>query len=276
MCWAPECTNVPAPSRGTRPSRYCSPRCRVRAVRRNGGKAPTEPYPPYPLHQDAPAVTVAVQSERIRDARNPLTPQSSDAGGKARKARRDSVHPPAVVATAGTAPAPTAPPQGSAVPPEAADPPLDKAPVEQPPAGSDKQPGVSDQLMQRPDSEGLRTPPETPGYPASSPEDLDPKAPTVPVTVPRHPMVEAYRRDLDELGQLGTREGEKILEMAGKLVSASSSPAASATISKELDRLMTELEAKTKPVTETDGFNVIRERTLRKLGIVGVRDKLPA
>lgn len=88
-------------------------------------------------------------------------------------------------------------------------------------------------------------------------------------------MVEAYRRDLAKLGALETREGQKVLEMAVKLTSASASPAASANLSKELDRLMADLEAKAQPEGETDAFNVIRERTLRKLGVVGVQVKLP-
>jgi len=88
-------------------------------------------------------------------------------------------------------------------------------------------------------------------------------------------MVEAYRADLEKLGALQSREGQKVLEMAGKLVSSAASPAASANLSKELDRLMAELEAKAQPQGETDAFNVIRERTLRKLGVVGVQVKLP-
>lgn len=59
VCWAPECGNVPAPSRGSRPSRYCSPRCRVRAVRRNGGTAPSEPYPPLQPDAATPIAAVA-------------------------------------------------------------------------------------------------------------------------------------------------------------------------------------------------------------------------
>ena len=116
---------------------------------------------------------------------------------------------------------------------------------------------------------------EAPGYPASSAEDLDPRAPTLPVPFKPHPMVEAYRADLVKLGQLESRDGQKILEMATKLTSASASPAASANLSKELDRLMGDLEAKAQPQGETDPFNVIRERTLRKLGVVGVQVKLP-
>jgi hypothetical protein len=88
-------------------------------------------------------------------------------------------------------------------------------------------------------------------------------------------MVEAYRTDLQKLGALESRDGQKVLEMATKLTSSAASPAASAGLSKELDRLMGELEAKTQPQAETDAFNVIRERTLRKLGVVGVKAKLP-
>ena len=117
--------------------------------------------------------------------------------------------------------------------------------------------------------------PPAPGYPESSAEDLDPRASTVPVPIKPHPMVEAYRMDLEKLGALQSREGQKVLEMAGKLVSSAASPAASANLSKELDRLMAELEAKAQPQGETDAFNVIRERTLRKLGVVGVQVKLP-
>jgi hypothetical protein len=88
-------------------------------------------------------------------------------------------------------------------------------------------------------------------------------------------MVEAYRTDLQKLGALESRDGQKVLEMATKLTSSAASPAASANLSKELDRLMGDLEAKTQPQAETDAFNVIRERTLRKLGVVGVQAKLP-
>lgn len=56
VCWAPECSNVPAPSRGSRPSRYCSPGCRVKALRRNGGTAPSEPYPPLVPEAHHPVV----------------------------------------------------------------------------------------------------------------------------------------------------------------------------------------------------------------------------
>lgn len=270
ICWAPECANpLGATKPKGQPRRYCSGACRIRAIRRNGGKAPSEPYPPLaastPLHQDAPGVTVAVQLEqqaakptRVKPAVT-LAAGGSDVAGKARKERRDSVQPPAV-ATAGTAPAPAAPPQGAAALPRVAAPTQDKAPTEQPPAGT--APGaVAD---------------PAPGYPESSAEDLDPKAPTVPIPVPKHPLVEAYRADLTALGKQDSVDGLKILEMAGKLVSASSSPAASANLSKELDRLLADLKTAAQPKGESDPFNAIRERTLRKLGVVGVRERLPA
>ena len=157
----------------------------------------------------------------------------------------------------------TNPPRGAAVSPEAA------APLpESPGAGGSRPSAVGAGPAVGP------TPP-APGYPESSAEDLDPRAPTVPVQIKPHPMVEAYRADLEKLGALQSREGQKVLEMAGKLVSSAASPAASANLSKELDRLMAELEAKAQPQGETDAFNVIRERTLRKLGVVGVQVKLP-
>jgi hypothetical protein len=70
-CWAPECAEQieqPATGRGRR---YHSAACKQRAFRRNGGKGPSEPYPPFgpdPLHQDAPAVTVAEQPESTPEA----------------------------------------------------------------------------------------------------------------------------------------------------------------------------------------------------------------
>lgn len=221
VCWAPECGRVLPPSRSGRPRQYCNGACRIKAIRRNGGKAPDTPYPPFePTAVPVPAPALD-------------TVESRGVTVKARSGRRRPN-----------------PPQGAAVSPEAAAPPLDTpAPADHLDAGA--------------------------GYPASSAEDLDPKAPTVPVPFKPHPMVEAYRADLQKLGALESRDGQKVLEMATKLTSAAASPAASANLSKELDRLMGDLEAKTQPQAETDAFNVIRERTLRKLGVVGVQAKLP-
>jgi hypothetical protein len=230
ICWAPECANPLGETKPKgQPRRYCSGACRIRAIRRNGGKAPSEPYPPLapadPLHQDAPGVTVAEQF-----------------------------------------------PPGAAALPRVAAPTSEQGPADHLSAGP-----TQDSAAGRPD--GLADGPGesfggSPGYPESSAEDLDPRSPTVPVL--KHPLVEAYRADLTALGKQDSVDGLKILEMAGKLVSASSSPAASANLSKELDRLLADLKAAAQPKGESDPFNVIRERTLRKLVVVGVRERLPA
>jgi hypothetical protein len=46
MCWSPECSTLVEQKLTGRPKLYCSATCRQRAFRRNGGKAPSEPYPP--------------------------------------------------------------------------------------------------------------------------------------------------------------------------------------------------------------------------------------
>jgi hypothetical protein len=230
VCWAPECGNVPPPSRGSRPSRYCSPACRVRALRRNGGTAPSEPYPPLeptPLQQHAASVTVAEQSE----------PGRSDAAGKARKARRDSVQPPAGTITAGTAPAPAVsdPPKGATGTPETV---ARGGAAVAPPAAA----------------------PVTHLHVAVT-EDA-----TVPVTITVHPMVAQYRRDLERMGIAETRQGLHIIAMAEKLVSSATSASAATTVSKELERLMQAAEESTPEAQiSADPSVAIRERTLAKL-----------
>lgn len=236
VCWAPECGRVLPPSRSGRPRQYCNGACRIKAIRRNGGKAPDTPFPPLePTAQpvQTPALdTVESRGVTVEPRRRPPRRQPN-------------------------------PPRGAAVSPEAAAPLLDTSP-----APAAVLPAVHQDT-------GHPASGEPAGYPASSAEDLDPKAPTVPVPFKPHPMVEAYRTDLQKLGALESRDGQKVLEMATKLTSSAASPAASAGLSKELDRLMGDLEAKTQPQAETDAFNVIRERTLRKLGVVGVQAKLP-
>lgn len=301
VCWAPECGNVPAPSRGSRPSKYCSGRCRVKAVRRNGGTAPSEPYPPLepwptPLHQDAPGVTVAEQSEQqpaadvISGATGATAGRSSsDAAGKARKERRDSVQPPAVaMATAGKASAPTAPPQGAAVPPETAA----STPRAQPgrklrdggvvPAGGVHAPsgsagpgtptatdtGASDPTGAASDGTAAALA-EAPAASVTQLHVTVTEDATVPVKIVVHPMVAQYQRDLEQMGQAGTRQGLQALAMAEKLVSSATSPAAAATISKELDRLMAALEQNTPDAqVGRDPSVAIRERTIAKLRAV--------
>lgn len=79
-----------------------------------------------------------------------------------------------------------------------------------------------------------------------------------------------YREDLEKLGQQGTREGLQVLQLAEKLVSSATSPAASAGLSRELKALMDGLEQNTPAaMAERDPSLIIRERTLAKLRLVG-------
>jgi hypothetical protein len=261
-CWAPECAEQieqPATGRGRR---YHSNACKQRAFRRNGGKGPSEPYPPLgpePLHQDAPAVTVAAQSEqKPRSASMPLNPASaeteasSDAAGKARKERRDSVQPPAV-ATAGTAPAPTAPPQGATDSPEAVAPPPDTA-------GTDPTPAAADEPA------GTPAVPAAPGGTVTQLHVAITEDATVPVQIKVNPMVARYRSDLERMGILDTRQGLHILEMAEKLVSSSTSASAATNVSRELERLMAAAEQDSPEArVGRDPSVAIRERTIAKL-----------
>jgi len=115
-----------------------------------------------------------------------------------------------------------------------------------------------------------------------APTDLDDGGATVsftvpvdtalpPVTLVEHAMVTAYKVELEQMGQLGSRQGQKIMAMAEKLVSAATSPTAAANLSKELDRLMDDLHKAQGAQSHQDGFSVIRQRTLHKLGLVGAR-----
>lgn len=258
VCWAPECGNVPPESRGSRPSRYCSGRCRVRAVRRNGGKAPSAPYPPLepsPLQQDATSVSVVTGSEQQAgggpERAVPKQPGGSDADvlGQQAPVRRGgpvagNVTPPAV-ATAGKAPAPvrssSGPPTSPAAPPEG-------------------------------EGAGGTVNPDTPApKPEATVTQLHlaiTENATVPVEIVVHPMVAAYKRDLERMGHRDTRQGQQITAMAEKLVSSATSPTAAANLSKELERLMAALEESAPKPEDQSLLNpaeVIRERTIAKL-----------
>lgn len=94
--------------------------------------------------------------------------------------------------------------------------------------------------------------------------------PPAPAPPPEHPLVGKYREDLEKLGQQGTREGLQVLQLAEKLVSSATSPAASAGLSRELKVLMDGLEQNTPAaMAERDPSLIIRERTLAKLRLVG-------
>lgn len=93
---------------------------------------------------------------------------------------------------------------------------------------------------------------------------------TVPVAIKVHPLVARYKHDLEQIGQAETRQGLQVIQLAERLVSSATSPAASASISKELDRLLSELEQSTPAkLAERDPSLIIRQRTLEKLQAVG-------
>lgn len=92
---------------------------------------------------------------------------------------------------------------------------------------------------------------------------------TVPVKVTVHPMVAAYKADLERIGKAQSRAGLQVIEMAEKLVSSATSPAAAANLSKELERLMASVEADTVDAkVSMDPSLIIRDRTLAKLRAV--------
>lgn len=89
---------------------------------------------------------------------------------------------------------------------------------------------------------------------------------TVPVEITVHPMVAAYKADVAKLGKAGTRQGLQVIEMAEKLVSSATSPAAAANLSKELTRMMDALEESSNDaLVSQDPSLIIRDRTLAKL-----------
>ena len=229
VCWAPECGNVPPPSKGSRPSRYCSGRCRVRAVRRNGGKAPHTPYPPYePM----------------------LTPVPAPAPVRARKA--DNV------------------PSASA-PPVAQEQPRRRRTVKTPPKEAGPPPELSASADGVPvDRPGApEAPPAAPAARVTQLHVAVTEDATLPVEIRVHPLVAQYRADLEAIGMAATRQGLQVIEMAEKLVSAATSPAAASGLSRELDRMMADLEQNTpSALAERDPSLVIRERTLAKLRAV--------
>lgn len=97
----------------------------------------------------------------------------------------------------------------------------------------------------------------------------NPPAPPDPGPLPEHPMVASYKADLAKMGQLGTRQGLRVIETAEKFVSSATSPAATAGLSKELDRLMEELDSQSpRALADRDPSLIIRERTLAKLRAV--------
>lgn len=265
VCWGPECGAVVEQTVMGRPRRYHSPTCRTRAHRRGGGKSPEAPYPPLEpgepfkatgygrppkpkapkpprLTQDAASSTVVSGSEQpaavsTREAPADGRPGGSDAAGKAQGTPRDSVQPPAV-ATAGKAPA-----SDPASPPRAAAP------------GSPKSPAPSSE--------------EAPSATVTQLHIAVTEDSTLPVEIKVHPMVAAYKADLEQIGLLETRKGQQVLTMAEKLVSSATSPAAAANLSKELERLMDSLvqDAPENQVLR-DPSVAIRERTIAKLRAV--------
>jgi len=174
----------------------------MKATRRNGGKAPTEPYPPYPAVTATPPPAV-----RKPSTRKPKAPTVAK------------------------------PPAQPAVSPEA--------------AGQGAAAGSA----------------ETPvAAPVTQLHVVVTEDSTVPVEIKVHPLVAAYKADLAKINQEHTRDGLQVIELAQKLVSSATSPAASAGISKELSKLMSELEQNTPAaIAERDPSLFIRERTLAKL-----------
>ena len=214
VCWGPECGQVVAQPKTGRPGRYHSQACKQRAVRRNGGTAPAEPYPPlepWPLQQDAAAATVAAPPGKPGPAVNPKSE-----------------------------PAPVSPPK---------------------PRGKRSASRPSPSTESGPTAESLA--------PVAHLHVAVTEDSTVPVRVVVHPMVARYKADLEGLGLADTRQGLQVLAMAEKLVSSATSPSAAANLSKELERLMTDLEQNSPAAqAERDPSSVIRERTLAKLRAV--------
>lgn len=239
----------------------------MRAIRRNGGVSPDTPYPPLEpaepfkargygrmsarLTQDAAPSTVGNGSEQKADPpRRRNTPDVATAG------RSDAVDKAASGLPDGVG-------NGADYVPPSAGAPAGKAPASDlgPPLGA---------------------PPASPEAGGAAPEQAESASATVtqlhlavtedstiPVTVKVHPMVAAYKADLERMELLETRKGQQVLTMAEKLVSSATSPAAAANLSKELERLMDALvQASPENQVLRDPSVAIRERTIAKLRAV--------
>lgn len=132
-------------------------------------------------------------------------------------------------------------------------------------AGTHPDPGVSDPTGAASDGTAA-APAEAPAATVTQLHLSVTEDSTVPVKVTVHPMVAAYKADVAKLGKAGSRQGLQVIEMAEKLVSSATSPAAAANLSKELHRLMDALEESSNDaLVSQDPSLIIRDRTLAKL-----------
>lgn len=231
ICWGPECGATIEQSGVGRTQRYHAPSCKTRAARRNGGKAPTEPYPPLEAGEPFQARGYGKLSARLtQDAAAPTVASDAPRPGRGNQ-------PPAAKVTTG--------PRGGPVPDDRNQARKGSGPAA-PEAESEPAPATVTQLH------------------LAITEDA-----TVPVEIKVHPMVAAYRTDLDRMGMTQTRKGQQVLTMAEKLVSSATSPAAAANLSRELERLMDALvQASPENQVLQDPSVAIRERTIAKLRAV--------
>jgi hypothetical protein len=244
MCWAPECGElVPQPARGYR--RYCNANCKMKAFRRNGKKAPSVPYPPL-LPTLVPAPSVVAPPENSAPPVSWPTPVPHADGPTAGGTELDAAaHAETTAVSSTTRRSGQLGAQGSSGPAV----PVAEARPAPAPAPAEPVIKLSEHL-------------------AKMAEVANPPAPEPP---PEHPLVAKYRSDLEALGQASSRDGLQVLQLAEKLVSSATSPAASAGLSRELKGLMEGLEQNSpEAMAERDPSLFIRERTLAKLKALAV------
>jgi hypothetical protein len=282
-CWAPECSvSIPVPPRGRHP-KYCSGACRQRAVRRNGGKAPSEPYNTG-LHQNAPAATVVAGPETgSRRGKPPEGRRGPDAdvlGGDTANVTRNVTPPP--LAGGGKAGSPDhvdGPPEHG---PQYVQPPGDEkgpstAAPSAPPAAtfSDVPSPVGESAAKGGYSVATGDSPPAPDAPPASPEQAaptlsivpPPSVPDPPEAAPEPPPPTAFYlsvvAELESIGQHQSRKGLQALAIVSRIESPNTSAAAIGTLSKELDRFLDEI--KHAAPKRTDAGEIVGDRVRAKI-----------
>lgn len=222
--------------------KYCSDACKQKAFRRNGGKSPSTPYPPHPLLGDPDRHLDTAPKAVVRSK----PPEKKPRATTPRRGRVAAAHAETTAATFSPQhPAPAGP--APALAGGAGD-----------PASGPGEPAPGP---------AVRTETVTVAY-------TEDGSPTVPLKV--HPLVARYKADLAKINQLDTRDGLEVIQLAERLVSSATSPAAAASLSRELKARIDDLERSTpEALAGRDPSLAIRERTLAKLRGVQYAGVLP-
>lgn len=228
-CWAPECAvSIPVPPRGRHP-KYCSGACRQRAVRRNGGKAPSTPYVTVPGAVTSPPVRSVPPAGAVAGTTAPAS--------KPKRKTKRPAKPPAATFSDVPSPVGSVAEGGASV--TAGDSP---SVPEQPPA--DPEP-VAPALS-------IVPPPSVPPAPEAPPEPLPPTEFYLSVVA-----------ELEAIGQHESRKGRQALAIAARMESPNTSAASVGSLSKELDRFLDEMKAAAPKID--DAGAIIGDRVRNKI-----------